>query len=188
MKWWPLRKSSLDQLAVSMAGVKLGDRLLVVGCVDPRLIAQLAIKTGLTGRAFAIDEDERTVAAAAEIVSQEGALIETATAPWGAAPLEAESFDVAVVRDLLPHLTAAAREACLNEVRRILRPGGRCLVIDGKGRGRLIADVRSGPAAPDYRAADSPVRALTAQGFRAARILAEREGLLFAEAVKPTQS
>ena len=66
-----------------MAGVKLGDRLLVIGCADPRLIAQLAVKTGLTGRAFALDEDEPTVAAADRIATQEGALIETAAAPWG---------------------------------------------------------------------------------------------------------
>lgn len=185
MKWFPLRKSSLEHLAVSMAGVKLGDRLLVVGCADPLLIAQLALKTGLTGRAFAVDEDERAVAAAAEIASREGALIETATAPWGSSPLESESFDVAVVRDVLPHLTAAGRDVCLGEVRRVLRPGGRCLIIDGKGRGRLTAVTRSGPAASDYRDTDGPVRVLTAQGFKAARILAEREGLLFAEAVKP---
>ena len=184
MKWFPLRKSSLEQLAVSMAGVKLGDRLLVVGCTDPLLIAQLALKTGLTGRAFAVDQEERAVAAAEQMAAREGALVETASAPWGASPLESDSFDVAVVRDVLPHLTAAERDGCLSEVRRVLRSGGRCLVIDGKGRGRLTV-VRSGPGASDYREADGPVRVLTAQGFKAARILAEREGLLFAEAVKP---
>jgi ubiquinone/menaquinone biosynthesis C-methylase UbiE len=187
MRWLPLRKSSLEDLAVSMTGVKLGDRLLVVGCADPYLIAQIAVKTGLTGRAFAIDEDEHAVAAAARIVSQEGALIETAAAPWGAAPLESESFDVVVLRDVLPHLAAADRDACLRDVRRVLRPGGRCLVIDGKGRGRLMPVVRRGPGASDYREAEGPVRVLTTLGLKPARILAEREGLLFAEAFKPAQ-
>ena len=168
-----------------MAGVKLGDRLLVIGCADPRLIAQLAVKTGLTGRAFVVDEDEPTVAAADRIATQEGALIETAAAPWGRLPLPPDSFDVAVVRDVLAHLSAGDREACLSEVRRVLRPGGRCVVIDGKGRGRLTPVVRSGSGASDYREADGPVRALTAQGLKPARILAEREGLLFAEAFKP---
>lgn len=188
MKWLPIRKSSLEHLAVSMAGVKLGDRLLVVGCADPYLIAQLAVKTGLTGRAFAVDDDGRAVAAAEQIVSQEGALIETATAPWDAVPLDAESFDVAVLRDVLPHLTVADRDACLSEVRRVLRAGGRCLVIDGKGRGRLTPVVRRGPAPSDYREADGPVRVLTAQGLKPARILAARDGLLFAEAFKPRES
>ena len=88
MKLFPLRKPSGESLAVSMAGIKLGDRLLVVGCADPVLIARLAVKTGLTGRAFAADEQEKAVAAAEEIAAREGALIETSTAPWTALPLE----------------------------------------------------------------------------------------------------
>ena len=184
MKWFPLRQSSLEHLSVSMAGIKLGNRLLVVGCADPLLIAQLGVKTGLTGRAFAVDEDAPAVAAAAQTALREGALVETATVNWGALPLESESFDVAIVRDVLPRLTADARNACLSEVQRVLRPGGRCLVIDGKGRQR-VASGRSRPAAGDYAAPDGPVHVLLARGFKAARLLAEREGLLFAEAVKP---
>jgi ubiquinone/menaquinone biosynthesis C-methylase UbiE len=185
MKWFPLRKSSLENLSVSMAGIKLGDRLLVVGCADPMLIAQLAVKTGLTGQALAVDEEAKAVAAAAETALREGALIETATVTWGALPLESKSFDVAIVRDVLPHLPADARSACLAEVQRVLRPGGRCLVIDGKGRQRTAAAGRSGTAAGDYAAPDGPAHVLLAHGFKAARILAERGGLLFAEAVKP---
>jgi len=185
MKWFPLRKSSEELLAVSMAGIKLGDRLLVVGCADPILIARLAVKTGLTGRALAVDEQEKVVTAAAEIAAREGALIETATVPWSALPLEADSFDVAIVRDMLPHLDADVRSGCVREVLRVLRPGGRCLVIDGKGRTGLATVARGTSGATDYSAAGGPVRALTAQGFKAARILAEREGLVFAEAVKP---
>jgi ubiquinone/menaquinone biosynthesis C-methylase UbiE len=168
-----------------MAGVKLGDRLLVIGCGDPVLIAQLALKTGLTGRAFAVDDNEQAVAAAADIAAREGALIETGVAPWNTLPLDAASFDVVIIRDVLPYLDTAARGQCVSEARRLLRPGGRCLVIDGKGRSRRPALVRSGPAASDYSQAEGPVSVLLAHGFKAARILAERDGLLFAEAIKP---
>lgn len=184
MKWFPLRKSSQEQLSVSMAGVKLGDRLLVVGCTDPMLIAQLAVKTGLTGRAFAVDEHDEAVTSAGEVAAREGALVETATAGWSTLPLDADGFDVAIVRDVLPSLSADERRQCLREVRRVLRPGGRCLLIDGKGRVRGTA-VRTGSAASDYASADAPVEALTTENFKAARILAERDGLRFAEAVKP---
>ena len=184
MKWLLLSKSSGESLAVSMAGIKLGDRLLVVGCADPILIARLAVKTGLTGRAFAVDEHEKAATAAAEIAAREGALIETATAPWAALPVDPDSFDVAIVRDVLPHLTADAQSGCIREVQRVLRPGGRCLLIDGKGRTGLVAAVRGTSAPSHYAATGGPVHALAAQGFKAARILAEREGLLFAEAIK----
>jgi hypothetical protein len=43
MRWF--RKPAGDPLAVSMSGLKLGDRLLVLGCSDPRLIAALAYAT-----------------------------------------------------------------------------------------------------------------------------------------------
>jgi ubiquinone/menaquinone biosynthesis C-methylase UbiE len=171
-----------------MVGVKLGDRLLVVGCGDPLLLAQLAIKTGLTGRAFALDENPQTVAAAAETAVREGALLETATAPYDTIPLESESFDVVVLRDVLPYLTAARRDGCVSEAQRVLRPGGRCLVIDCGGRVRRPASGRSNPAAPDDTAEEGPVRVLLRSGFKAARVLAEREGLVFAEAIKPAHS
>src|SRR5262245_15617626 len=70
MPWWMLKKQTGEPLAVSMAGVKLGDRLLVIGCSDPKLIAQLAAKTGLTGRAVAIDAREALVAAAADVAAR----------------------------------------------------------------------------------------------------------------------
>jgi len=185
MPLWPLRKSSAEALAVSMAGIKLGDRLLVVGCSDPILLAQIAAKTGLTGRALAVDEREPIVTAAGEIAAREGALVETATAQWTSLPVENDSFDVAVVRDVLPTLPAHRRAACVSEVARALRPGGRCLVIDGTVRTGLSALVRSGLTVADYGEQGGPVQILTSQGFKAARILAQRDGLLFAEAVKP---
>ena len=186
MRWF--RKSSSESLAVSMAGIKLGDRLLFLGCSDPILLAQLATKTGLTGRAFAVDERETVVAAAADIVRREGALVETETAPWTSLPVESESFDVAVVRDVLPHLPAHRRAACLSEVARALRPGGRCLVIDGSARKGISAIVRAGSGTSDYGDQGGPVEVFHSQGFKAARVLAERDGLLFAEAVKPAAS
>jgi ubiquinone/menaquinone biosynthesis C-methylase UbiE len=177
MKWLPLRQSQSESLAVSMAGIKLGDRLLVVGCRDALLLARLAVKTGLTGRAHAVDADEQTVARAAAIALGEGALVETSVAPLDTLPLEAGSFDVAVVRDLLARLPSETRPAVLAEIRRVLRPGGRCLVIDAAPRG-LSALVGS-------RTGYAPATALEAAGFKASRVLAERNGLVFAEGVNP---
>ena len=167
-----------------MAGIKLGDRLLVVGCGDPLLLAQLAVKTGLTGRAFAVDEREAIVATAADVATREGALIETATAPWTSLPIESDGFDVAVVRDVLPHLPVHRRAACVTEVARALRPGGRCLVIDGLARSGMAALMRAESGQRDYAEQGGPVPLFTSTGFKAARVLAERDGLLFAEAVK----
>jgi ubiquinone/menaquinone biosynthesis C-methylase UbiE len=184
MKWLPLRKTSGEPLAVTMAGIKLGNRLLLVGASDPVLIAGLAIKTGLTGRACAVDADETELTSAAATVAREGALIETlATPSFMSLPFEAEAFDVAVVRDVLAGLEPHARPACLAEVHRVLRPGGRCLVVDTAPTG-LAALLRRPAGDADYRAHDGPARALESGGFRAVRTLAQSEGLLFAEGIK----
>lgn len=183
MKWFRVFKSPGESLAVSMAGIKLGDRLLMLGCGDPLLMAQLAVKTGLTGRAFALDEEEALTSEAAKVAAREGALIETASALWTSLPLDANAFDVAVLRNVLPGLDVARRAACAREVRRVLRPGGRCLLIDSvPGRG-LAGLVRRTTAPHDYTAHDA-VRVLEGEAFRAARVLAERDGLVFVEAVR----
>ncbi len=175
-----------EPLAVAMAGVKMGDRLLLAGCAEPRLVARLAVKTGLTGRAFAVDARPALTAAAAALAPREGALIETAAAPWSALPLEDGSFDVAVVWQVFGDIAPAARAAGAAEIYRVLRPGGRCLVIDPaepSAAGRLIGR-RSPPA--EYLAAGA-LPLLSAAGFRAGRLLAERDGLIFTEAARPVE-
>lgn len=184
MKWMRVFRSSGEPLAVSMAGIKLGDRLLVLGCSDPVLIARLAVKTGLTGRALAIDERETLSARAADVATREGALIETATAPWAALPLDANAFDVAVIHDVFSYLPAAGRLECVREVERVLRPGGRCLVIDVASRGGLGGLTHRRSAHPDYGTSGGAVTPLQSAGLRAVRTLAEREGLVFVEGVK----
>ena len=171
------RSSAPINLPVSMAGVTMGNRLLVVGCGDGALIGALALKTGLTGRACAVDDDEARAARAAAVAVGEGALVETVTAPYGALPFDDDAFDVAVLRDVLPSRSREERQECLLEVQRVLRKGGRALSIDTASAGWL-AMFRKGPPAADIRGA------LESAGFRAVRTLAERDGLLFSEGVK----
>ncbi len=184
MKLFRIFRFEGEPLAVSMAGIKLGDRLLMLGCGDPRLVAQLAVKTGLTGRAFAADARADLTGAAEHLAPREGALIETATAPWTALPLDASTFDVAVLRHVFSGLAGPHRIACATEVHRVLRPGGRCLTMD-PGRGsRLGGLITRLPADPQYAAHGGAVAVLEAAGFRGARLLAERGGIVFSEAAK----
>jgi ubiquinone/menaquinone biosynthesis C-methylase UbiE len=178
------RKTDPYEFPSAMAGVKMGNRLLVLGCGDPRLIAALASKVGLTGRACAVDaRSERTIDAA-RVVEREGALVETATASYEKLPYEDAAFDLAVLHDLISDMVPERRVHTLQEVHRVLRPGGRCLVVEPSARGGLGALVARRSVNEHYAASGGAVKALQAEGFAAARTLADREGLLFVEGVK----
>jgi len=180
-----LRKPAGDPLAISMCGLKLGNRLLVIGASDPALVAGLASKVGLTGRACMLDESPQRTAAAAAQVEKEGALIETFTSSLRALPFDGELFDVVVLRNVLPALDAPQRTAVGREVERVVRPGGRCIAIDDlprKGVLGMLAGASSGTSPGAIAAA-----VIGASGFRGVRTLAEREGIVFVEGVKAAQ-
>jgi SAM-dependent methyltransferase len=180
------KRSTLDPLSVTMVGVKLADRVLVIGCRDPRLIAALAIKAGLTGRACAVDASEAVVREAERIALKEGALAEFSTAYLATLPFDAGAFDVVVLRDVMrahAHEEAPDRVSIAGESARVLRPGGRCMVIDSVGAAGVSGMLgRSAPG--DATAAGDLSTILMSVGFVAVRTLAERDGLLFLEAIK----
>jgi ubiquinone/menaquinone biosynthesis C-methylase UbiE len=178
MKW--LKHSQRDPLAVSMSGVKLADRVLVVGCSDPQLIAALATKAGLTGRACAVDDSADRVAEAARIVEREGALVETAASEAGTLPYDAASFDLVVMRDVIGTSRDSEHAHRAAEALRVLRPGGRCLVIEGAGSGLSTLFARRGAAV----SAATVQQTLQQSGYAAVRTLAERDGLIFVEGIK----
>jgi ubiquinone/menaquinone biosynthesis C-methylase UbiE len=184
---WLRKREPGDPLAVTMAGVKLGDRVLVLGCSDIELIAGLAVKTGLTGRACALDDSRERTTKAAVAVEREGALIETFTAPWSALPFDAGAFDLVVIRDVLPALDPEPRVRCVQEVWRVLRPGGRSVVVESAGRGGLGALFSRGRQNAQYAEVGGAAGALQAEGFVGVRTLTEREGSKFVEGVKPNR-
>jgi ubiquinone/menaquinone biosynthesis C-methylase UbiE len=173
------RRSSAEPLPVAMSGVKLGDRLIVIGCSDPLLIAGLASKVGLTGRACAVDADQQKATNAQVIAEREGALVESAAAPGWIVPFGEGDFDVAVIRGVFAE-TGQAAGTTISEAHRVLRPGGRCVVVAGEARRGLSSLVGGGTAADDQAIS----RALGAAGFFAVRTLAQREGMTFVEGVK----
>ena len=176
------RKSPGEPLPVAMTAVKLGQRLLAVGATDRALIAQLATKAGLTGRACVVDPDAERLAAGAAAIEQEGALVEATHAPFGGWPYDSESFDVVVMARILPILDAESRARCAADVMRVLRGGGRAVVIDPGRRTGLGALLGRGAAVdPSYRGGAA---VLQAAGFTAVRELAEADGFVFVEGIK----
>jgi demethylmenaquinone methyltransferase/2-methoxy-6-polyprenyl-1,4-benzoquinol methylase len=151
---------------------------------DPELAATLAAKAGLTGNACAYDADEDRVHRGAAEIERAGALVECTRAPWGLLPYDDASFDVAVARDVLHMLPIDGRARCLSEVRRVLRPGGRIIVIEPAPRAGIGALLSRATMDPTYVPGGGALSALQRAGFVAARVLAERDGVLYTEGAR----
>jgi ubiquinone/menaquinone biosynthesis C-methylase UbiE len=173
-----LRKSEpAEPLAVSMTAVRTGDRLLIIGCGELKVIEQIAGRPGISGRACAVDATNERTARAREAAEREGALLDVETAPMTSLPFENESFDVAVVNYVLPEIPPNQRVAVLTEVARVLRGGGRCIVVQAGRRTGLAGLFRGSPP----MRSDEIETLLQSAGFRAVRTLTEREGQVFVE-------
>jgi ubiquinone/menaquinone biosynthesis C-methylase UbiE len=178
------RGSDASKLVVGMVGVKMGDRVAQIGCAHGGRLAAIAAGVGLSGRAVAIVPDEASAARVRKGASEAGVLVEVETAPTTRLPAEAGVFDVAIVDDtegLFANMRAEDRVATVRELLRILRPGGRVMVLAAAARGgvgALLTRARSGPPF-------DPGPSLQADGFKSVRTLAERDGLVFVEAIKP---
>lgn len=179
-----LRKSNLEPLPVVMSSVRMGERALQIGIEDPSLAGAIAAKVGLSGHAAIAVGDDRAAAAARAAAASAGVLVDVQVTPLDSLPFAGDSFDAIVLHvtpGALPSLEDAAGVAMLREGRRVLRAGGRVVIIERGQRRGIGAWLRTRPRLPRPGAA---VDALVAAGFRAARPIAEREGYRFTEGIK----
>jgi len=182
------RRSDPHLLAVSMTGVKMGDRVAFIGCANGGRLAAVAAKVGLSGRAVAVVPDDRAAGLARKSAEQAGVLVETEVASPAHLPLDEGAFDLAIVDDtagLFGTMAADLRPAAVHELVRILRPGGRVVLIGAAPSAGLGGLVKRSPSAPPFASSGEANAALSSNGFGIVRTLAEREGLVFVEGIKP---
>jgi len=175
-------------LPIAMAAVRMGERVLIMGCGDPKMLAAVATRAGLTGMIAAVvtsesDKDRLSAAAAGA-----GLLVEVAVAPgWSGFPHCDQPFDVAVIdgtRGWFGAMPPADRLACLSGVFGALRHGGRALVIERRLSAPKAWLRPARPSAPDYVSAGGAAGGLEAAGFRPVRVLAEQGGWRFVEGLR----
>jgi ubiquinone/menaquinone biosynthesis C-methylase UbiE len=136
------RGRTYDRL-VRLAGVQTGDRVLDIGCGTGFLTRRAARATGPTGRVIGVDPSTPVVEYARR---NSPAWCAYHVAPGDLVPEPDETFDVAVSSLALHHVAEDRRTATLDEMHRLVRPGGRLLIAEfrppqGKLLGKLLNPV-----------------------------------------------
>jgi ubiquinone/menaquinone biosynthesis C-methylase UbiE len=181
MRWFRSGPSPF-QTALAMVGAKPGQLVLVIGAGSGQLAAEIALVTGLNGRTVVVSRErdaERTVEAAA---ARAGALVEFEAIASSTLAAAGDTVDIVVLQRQLGD-SDIDRAALASEAVRVLRPGGRVIVIEGAEPGTKPGLGRR-PPAPAVDAAT--IQSLLAEtGLKATRVLGEAEGTLYIEGVKP---
>ena len=164
-------------LAVTMTGVRLGERLLEIGAGTPDMFGALAAKVGLSGHAAGVTATKEAAAALEAGAARAGTLVDVHVATPTSLPYDAEAFDLVVLDCTRMPLDEGSR--WLHEAFRVLRGGGRLIVVERVGGFRL------GGLLGGAGAAEAATRALEATGLRPVRKIAQREGWRFTEGLKP---
>ena len=107
-------------LALSMAGLKLGKYVLQVDGGDGGLIAALAGVVGLSGQACAVVESQAEVSVFERAAASAGVLVEIKVSEYTVHPYDSGTFDLAVLKHSLGQMNPLTRVRCLQEVFRIL--------------------------------------------------------------------
>lgn len=168
-----------DPLIISMTGAALGSRVLVFCAGDETMPVDVAAKVGLSGQAVALAADDARSDAIRRRAERRGVFVERGliTTPL---PHEDRQFDLVIADDRSPAATAVTDAALLAEAHRVLRPGGRIVVLRSLGRWPWTR--RPPPATAGI---DGALRqALLGAGFKAAREIGAREGVAFVEAAR----
>jgi SAM-dependent methyltransferase len=114
------RQPKAEKLVRLLGGVDAlrGRQILDVGCGSGHIAAALAELAGPDGRVVAVDlRDERVVTGGYEFRRVDGTAL----------PFPDASFDVVVSNHVIEHVGVPTDQLLhLREIRRVLRPGGRC--------------------------------------------------------------
>lgn len=126
------RARQLREMTVDLAQIQPGETILDVGCGTGDLTLVAKKRTGPSGKVAAIDAAPEMIAVARRKAAHAQIEVDFRVSPVEALPFPDASFDVVVSSLMMHHLPLAVKQQGLPEIRRVLKPGGRLVIIDMK--------------------------------------------------------
>ncbi len=137
------RERTFRKQMLNFARLKTGESVLDVGCGTGTLAIEAKRQVGPRGMVCGIDASPEMVARAERKARRAGMEVTFREDAAQAMPFPDAYFDVVVSTLVLHHLPRKGRQQCAAEMRRVVKPQGRVLVVDFASGGshgqRLLA-------------------------------------------------
>lgn len=118
---------------LELARIAKGESVLDVGCGTGTLAIAAKRRVGTVAAVYGVDASKEMLARAEKKARNAQVEVSFKNALAEALPFPAAQFDVVLSTVMLHHLPQKTRTQCANEIRRILKPDGRVLIIDFEG-------------------------------------------------------
>ncbi|HYP42108.1 MAG TPA: methyltransferase domain-containing protein [Chloroflexia bacterium] len=120
----------LRTLPLDLANIRLGERVLDVGCGTGDVTLAAARRVGHGGTVYGIDASPEMIDVARSKARRRRLPAQFLVEPVEALSFDDGSFDVVLSSLMMHHLPRELRRRALAEIRRVLRPGGRVVIVD----------------------------------------------------------
>ncbi len=124
------REHILRRMTVELAGVKAGDTVLEVGCATGTLTLAAKEAAGPSGKVFGIDIIPGMIEASQRKAAQANVEITFQLGSIDSIPFPDSHFDEVMCSFMIFHMSDETRRKGIAEIQRVLKPGGRLLVLD----------------------------------------------------------
>ena len=124
------REKRFRKKQVELARLASGESVLDIGCGTGTLAIAAARRVGPSGTVYGIDPAENLLARARGKARRAHVDVDFRIGTGEALPFDDASFDVVLSTLVWHHLPHDALRATVHEMRRVLKPGGRALIVD----------------------------------------------------------
>jgi ubiquinone/menaquinone biosynthesis C-methylase UbiE len=124
------REGAFREKVLRLARLELGESVLDVGCGTGTLAIAAKRHVGPAGTVYGIDPSPEMLARAGRKARKAGLEVVFKNGLAQALPFPDAQFDIVLSTVMLHHLPRTARQECVREIRRVLKPGGRVLAVD----------------------------------------------------------
>ena len=127
------KEQAFRDKVLDLARLASGESILDVGCGTGTLAIAAKHRVGPTGAVHGVDASPEMLVRAEKKAKKAGVEVLFRNTLAEALPFADAQFDVVLSSVMFHHLPRKARLQCACEMRRVLKPGGRVLVVDFEG-------------------------------------------------------